>query len=58
MLHAGISLSQAMATLVEQTKNERFKYILKDIQQNIEKGISFAASLEKHKKILPNYISI
>lgn len=51
MLHAGISLSQAMATLVEQTKNERFKYILKDIQQNIEKGISFAASLEKHKKI-------
>ncbi len=51
MLHAGISLSQAMTTLVEQTKNERFKYILKDIQQNIEKGISFASSLEKHKKV-------
>lgn len=51
MLHAGISLSQAIATLVEQTKNEKFKFILLDIQQNIEKGISFADSLEKHKKI-------
>ena len=51
MLHSGISLSQAIGTLVEQTDNEKFKYILKDVQQNIEKGVSFSVSLEKHKKI-------
>lgn len=51
MLHAGISLSQAIKTLIDQTKNEKFKFILTDVHHNVEKGISFSASLEKYKKI-------
>lgn len=51
MLHSGISLSQGIDILIRQTKNKRFKYIVEDIQQMVEKGTSFADSLKRHPKI-------
>lgn len=51
MLRAGISLSIAIKTLAKQTENKHFKKILTDIGSRIEKGSSFAESLENHKKI-------
>ena len=51
MLHAGISLSQGLKTLASQTENKRFKYILYDVERSVEKGVSFAESLEKHQKV-------
>lgn len=50
MLKAGISLSIAIKTLSNQTEHKYFKVILADIASRVEKGSSFAESLENHKK--------
>jgi len=50
MSRAGISLSQALATLAEQTPNKRLRQILSEVQNSVEKGNSFAASLEPFTK--------
>ncbi len=51
MLKSGISLSVGLQTLGQQTENLKFKKIILDIRENVEKGNSFAASIEKHQKI-------
>ncbi|HOZ56414.1 MAG: putative type II secretion system protein F [Parcubacteria group bacterium ADurb.Bin316] len=51
MLKAGISLSAALKTLAKQTTNKYFISILKDVSDKVEKGVSFAESLQPHKKI-------
>lgn len=51
MLKSGISLSIAIKTLAKQTEHKFFKKVLTDIGAKIEKGSSFAESLESHKRI-------
>ncbi|MDP2708676.1 MAG: type II secretion system F family protein [bacterium] len=51
MLKAGISLSIALKTLARQTENKKFSKILKEISENVEKGVSFTESLKPHEKI-------
>lgn len=51
MIRTGMSLSRSMLTLAEQTDNKYFKKILADVQQNIEKGNTFADSLKKYPRV-------
>jgi len=51
MIRTGLSLSSSMKTLAVQTSNKYFKSILLDVQQNIERGNSFADSLKKYPKV-------
>ena len=51
MLKSGISLSIALYTLSDQTKNKYFQKILNDIGKKVEEGTSFADSLKIHQKI-------
>lgn len=51
MLKAGISLSTALKTLSEQTKNKYFVKILIDISADVEKGDTFADSLRQYQKV-------
>jgi len=51
MLKAGISLSAALKTLAEQTKNKKFSKIISEVARSVEKGISFTESLRPHEKI-------
>ncbi|OGF27891.1 hypothetical protein A2303_05935 [Candidatus Falkowbacteria bacterium RIFOXYB2_FULL_47_14] len=51
MLKSGISLSTALKTLAQQTKNKNFISVLNDVASRVEKGSSFAESLGVHKKI-------
>ncbi|MEA3449408.1 MAG: type II secretion system F family protein [Patescibacteria group bacterium] len=51
MLKSGISLSIGIKTLADQTEHQYFAKILRDIGSNVEKGTSFAKSLEPHSKI-------
>lgn len=51
MLKAGISLSVGLKTLAKQTNNKRFFSIITDISKNVEKGVTFTASLKPHEKI-------
>ncbi len=49
MIKTGLPLSKALYTLSQQTKNQKFKEILLDIHNKIEKGTSFAEALKDHK---------
>lgn len=50
MLKTGLSLSDALKTLSEQSDNPRFKKILADIEQSVESGNSFGSALKKYPK--------
>ncbi len=50
MIRAGISISDALKTLEEQTTNARLKQILSDVYQKVDRGVSLADSLEPYKK--------
>ena len=51
MLKSGISLSIALYTLADQTKNKYFKKILNNVGKKVEEGTSFAEALKPHQKI-------
>lgn len=53
LVHAGLSLSDSMGTLAEQTENKRFKKILQEIKIGIEKGEKLSINLAKHPKVFP-----
>lgn len=51
MLKSGISLSVALQTLSQQTKNKYFIKVLMDISSSVEKGTSFTDSLKLYPKV-------
>ena len=51
MLKSGISLSIALYTLADQTKNKYFQKILNNVGKKVEEGTSFAEALKPHQKI-------
>lgn len=51
MLKSGISLSVALKTLSNQTKNKYFQYVLSDMSSRVERGESFADALAKYPKV-------
>jgi len=51
MLKSGISLSIALYTLANQTKNKYFQKILNNVGKKVEEGVSFAEALKPHQKI-------
>jgi len=50
MINAGVPLVRSLATMQEQTSNKFFKEILIEVTKDVESGMSFAESLEKHPK--------
>lgn len=48
MLHSGTTLSEALTTVCEQTKNEKLRFIIEDVRQNVQKGENFSTALSKH----------
>jgi len=51
MLKSGISLSVALKTLANQTKNKYFQYILNDMGQRVDGGESFSSALSQYPKV-------
>jgi len=51
LLHAGTALSPSLTTLTEQTANKKFKVILEEISQSVQKGESFSEALSRHPKV-------
>lgn len=59
MVKAGIPLTEALATLVDQTKRNAFKKVLSGVLSDIENGQSLAKSLEKFPKVFDQfYVSL
>lgn len=51
MIRSGVSLSGALKVLSAQTTNKRFHTVLTDIKDGVEKGNTFADSIEKYNDI-------
>lgn len=59
MINAGVPLVRSLATLQNQTENETFKKTLVEVSHDVEGGLSFADSLEKHPNVFsPIYINM
>lgn len=51
MLEAGLALSRAISVMERQSKNKKFKSVLKAINESVKEGDSFSGSLDKHPKV-------
>jgi len=56
MCSAGISIAQCLETLQQQTDNSSFRYVISDIKQSIEKGLTLKDAFEKHRKIFSDFL--
>jgi type IV pilus assembly protein PilC len=54
-VRAGIPLVDALQTVREGTKNERFRAILQDVAEQIQTGIPFSEALARHADVFPTY---
>ncbi len=54
LLHAGVTLVESLAALVDQTEKERLKRVLSDVKQRVNEGSSLADALGQHPRIFGN----
>jgi type IV pilus assembly protein PilC len=51
MINAGVPLVRSLATLRSQTESKKMQEVLEQVSKDVESGINFADSLEKHKDV-------
>ncbi|WP_053957095.1 type II secretion system F family protein [Inediibacterium massiliense] len=56
MLHAGISILNCLDTLRQQTQNKKFKIVIGQIYEEVQKGLTLSESLKNHKDIFPDLL--
>src|SRR3989339_130394 len=54
MLHAGLSLTEALHVLAKETENKKLKKIIGEITEQVEKGRQLSEVLENYPKIFPS----
>ena len=54
MVRAGISLQDALESIGEQSDNQKFRAVLRDLKLRIEEGNSFSQALAEHPQIFTN----
>jgi len=59
LLHAGVTLPEALKALTEQVESQRLKSILGDVAVRVNEGSSFADSVARYPKVFPQlYINM
>jgi general secretion pathway protein F len=59
LLHAGVTLPEALKALTEQVESQRLKSILSDVAVRVNEGSSFADSVARYPKVFPQlYINM
>ena len=53
ILRAGVSVASVLAMLGQQTGNKKLRAAIREMQADVEKGESLAASMRRHPKIFP-----
>src|SRR3990167_10154375 len=51
MLESGLLITQAIRSLIEQTKNPLMRELLEDILVDLENGLKFSAAIKKHPHV-------
>lgn len=54
MVRTGLSLAMALRTLADQSTHKRFKYVLHNVYEQVEKGTPFARALSMHPSVFPD----
>jgi len=54
MLEAGLPMARALSVIEKQSKNPKFKAVVKGLNEEIERGQSLNAALEKYPKVFPS----
>lgn len=55
MIKAGLSLDRALRTLAAQSRNPGFRQILFEIEEDVRKGQTFSASLERYPDVFSDF---
>ncbi len=59
MIHAGLSIVEALDILTKQTENKKLQNIIKKVKKEVEKGNPLSEVLSKYPKAFPNlYVSM
>lgn len=53
ILRAGVSVASVLAMLGQQTSNKKLRAAIREMQADVEKGETLAASMRRHPKIFP-----
>lgn len=56
MLASGITITEAIGVMYEQTINRRFRYVLQEVKMQIEGGVSFSDALGRHPAVFPGEV--
>jgi len=51
MINAGVPLVRSLSTMQDQTENPAFKKVITEISKDVESGMAFADTLEKHPEV-------
>ncbi len=55
MVDAGIPLVRALNSIIKQTKNERLKEVIRNVIEDVSKGMSLSESLKNHPKVFSSF---
>jgi len=55
MVAAGLPLSRGLSVMERQTKNKKFKGVLKELNDSVRSGRTLSVALADHGKIFPNF---
>lgn len=53
MLNAGVTIVSTLDILQEQTEKKKFKVIIQDLFEKVQKGSTFSEALNSHKEVFP-----
>lgn len=56
IIGAGISLIECLDILRKQTENKSFANIISEVYEDVQKGVSLSASMDKHKGVFPDIL--
>lgn len=56
MINAGLALTQALEIAMQQIQNQKFKDVVAQVLKDVQGGLAFSKSMDKHPKIFDNVV--
>lgn len=57
MLNAGVTIVNTLDILRQQTDHKKFKQVISNIYEDVQKGYTFSEAMEKHNDVFPNLMA-
>ncbi|MZQ99618.1 MAG: type II secretion system F family protein, partial [Acidaminobacter sp.] len=57
MLNAGVTIVNTLDILRQQTEHKKFKQVISDLYEDVQKGYTFSEAMEKHNDVFPNLMT-